>query len=237
MKFKRKIETQYNHYICEDKIILGVPKELDETEVELLYENPMPFGSIITDVTNANISPVQRNNILDALEMYCNEKKEVKALNPFYWDIVEDFIFAIYGKTLFDLSKDLTEVCQGYTEKNIFDTLDKLKNSKGNPREGTIGWIRMAMAYCRISEDILKTGKGFLYEINDVSKYSLESIKEYIDQNDEFDLLDMLCKVNGIDEEEVVKIPLEIVCNDTMVGEDIEIFIKSIIKSMEKSRE
>lgn len=96
MNFKRKIGTQYSHYICEDKIILGVPKELDETEAELLYENPMQFGGIITEIINANISPVQRNNILDALEMYCNEKKEVKTLNPFYWNILEDFIFEIY---------------------------------------------------------------------------------------------------------------------------------------------
>lgn len=133
-------------------------------------------------------------------------------LNPFYWNIVEDFIFAIYGKTLFDLSKDLTEVYQGYTEKNIFDTLDKLRNSQGNPRESTYEWIRMVMAYCRISEDILKIGKGYLYEINDVSKYSLESIKQYIEQNEKFDLLDMICEVNGIDEEEIVKIPLESRC-------------------------
>ena len=70
----------------------------------------------------------------------------------------------------------------------------------------------MVMAYCRISEDILKIGKGYLYEINDVSKYSLESIKQYIEQNEKFDLLDMICEVNGIDEEEIVKIPLESRC-------------------------
>lgn len=237
MNFKRKIGTQYSHYICEDKIILGVPKEFDVAEAELLYENPMQSGNIVTEIITSNISSVQRTNILDALEMYCNEKNEEKVLNPFYWNIVEDFIFAIYGKTLFDLSKDLTEVYQGYTEKNIFDTLDKLRNSQGNPRESTYEWIRMVMAYCRISEDILKIGKGYLYEINDVSKYSLESIKQYIEQNEKFDLLDMICEVNGIDEEEIVKIPLEIVCNDNIVGKDIETFIKYMIKSMEKSRE
>lgn len=237
MNFERKIGTQYSHYICEDKIILGVPKGLDVAEAELLYENPMQSGNIVTEIITSNISSVQRANILDALEMYCNEKNEEKVLNPFYWNIVEDFIFAIYGKTLFDLSKDLTEVYQGYTEKNIFDTLDKLRNSQGNPRESTYEWIRMVMAYCRISEDILKIGKGYLYEINDVSKYSLESIKQYIEQNEKFDLLDMICEVNGIDEEEIVKIPLEIVCNDNIVGKDIETFIKYMIKSMEKSRE
>lgn len=237
MNFKRKIGTQYGHYICEDKIILGVPKELDVMEAELLCENQMQSGNIVTEIITSNISPVHRTNILDALEMYCNEKNEEKMLNPFYWNIVEDFIFAIYGKTLFDLSKDLTEVYQGYTEKNIFDTLDKLRNSQGNPRESTYEWIRMVMAYCRISEDILKIGKGYLYEINDVSKYSLESIKQYIEQNEKFDLLDMICEVNGIDEEEIVKIPLEIVCNDNIVGKDIETFIKYMIKSMEKSRE
>ena len=237
MNFQRKIGTQYSHYICEDKIILGVPKELDVAEAELLCENPMQSGNIVTEIITSNISPVQRTNILDALEMYCNEKSEEKMLNPFYWSIVEDFIFAIYGKTLFDLSKDLTEVYRGYTEKNIFDTLDKLRNSQGNPRESTYEWIRMVMAYCRISEDILNIGKGYLYEIKDVSKYSLESIKQYIEQNEKFDLLDMICEVNGIDEEEIVKIPLEIVCNDNIVGKDIETFIKYTIKSMEKSRE
>ena len=73
-----------------------------------------------------------------------------------------------------------------------------------------------------------------MYEINDVSKYSLESIKEYIDQNSEFDLLAMLCEINEIDEEEVIKIPLEIACNDNIVDKDIEFFIEKLIKSMEK---
>ena len=150
MNFKRKIGTQYSHYICEDKIILGVPKELDVTEAELLCENPMQSGKIVTEIITSNISPVQRTNILDALEMYCNEKNEEKMLNPFYWNIVEDFIFAIYGKTLFDLSKDLTEVYQGYTEKNIFDTLDKIKKCQGNPRESTVEWVRMVMTYCMV---------------------------------------------------------------------------------------
>lgn len=237
MNFQRKIGTQYSHFLCEDNIILGVPKELDEEEAELLLKNPMQCGSIVTKIVTANISPVQRANILDALEMYCKEKREEKVLNPYYWNIVLDFIFALYGKTLFDLSKDLTEVYRDYSEKNIFDTLDKIKDSQGNPRKDTNKWIKLILAYCRISEDILRTGKGYLYVINDVKKYSLESIKQYIEQNEKFDLLDMICEVNGIDEEEIVKIPLEIVCNDNIVGKDIETFIKYMIKSMEKSRE
>ena len=41
MNFQRKIGTQYSHFLCEDNIILGVPKELDEEEAELLLKNPM----------------------------------------------------------------------------------------------------------------------------------------------------------------------------------------------------
>lgn len=117
MNFQRKIGTQYSHFLCEDNIILGVPKELDEEGAELLLKNPMQCGSIVTKIVTSNISPVQKVNILDALEMYCKEKREEKVLNPYYWNILLDFIFALYGKTLFDLSKDLTEVYQDYSKK------------------------------------------------------------------------------------------------------------------------
>ena len=98
MNFQRRVGTEYSHFLCEDNIILGVPKELDEEEAELLVKNPMQCGSIVTKIVTANISPVQRANILDALEMYCKEKREEKVLNPYYWNIVLDFIFALYGK-------------------------------------------------------------------------------------------------------------------------------------------
>lgn len=237
MNFQRKIGTQYSHFLCEDNIILGVPKELDEEEAELLLKNPMQCGSIVTKIVTANISPVQRANTLDALEMYCKEKREEKVLNPYYWNIVLDFIFALYGKTLFDLSKDLTEVYRDYSEKNIFDTLDKIKDSQGNPRKDTNKWIKLILAYCRISEDILRTGKGYLYVINDVKKYSLKSVKQYIEKYEQYDLSHMICEVTGIAERDVVKVPLEIVCDDNMVSKDIEKFIVKLIDSMARSRE
>ena len=92
MNFQRKIGTQYSHFLCEDNIILGVPKELDEEGAELLLKNPMQCGSIVTKIVTSNISPVQKVNILDALEMYCKEKREEKVLNPYYWNILLDFI-------------------------------------------------------------------------------------------------------------------------------------------------
>ncbi len=70
MNFQRKIGTQYNHFLCENNIILGVPKELDEEEAELLLKNPMHCGSIVTKIVTANISPVQKANFLD--RKYCN---------------------------------------------------------------------------------------------------------------------------------------------------------------------
>ena len=41
MNIKRKIGTQYSHYICENKIALGVPKGLDEAKTESLCEKTM----------------------------------------------------------------------------------------------------------------------------------------------------------------------------------------------------
>lgn len=32
MNFQRRVGTEYSHFLCEDNIILGVPKELDEEE-------------------------------------------------------------------------------------------------------------------------------------------------------------------------------------------------------------
>ena len=37
MNFQRKIGTQYSHFLCEDNIILGVPKELDEEGAEIFH--------------------------------------------------------------------------------------------------------------------------------------------------------------------------------------------------------
>lgn len=92
----------------------------------------------------------------------------------------------------------------------------------------------MILAYCRISEDILRTGKGYLYVINDVKKYSLESVKQYFEKNKQYDLLHMICEVTGIAKGDVVKVPLEIVCDDNMVSKDIEKFIEKLIDNMAK---
>lgn len=107
-------------------------------------------------------------------------------------------------KRSFDLSKDLTEVYRDYSEKNIFDTLDKIKDSQGNPRKDTNKLIKLILAYCRISEDILRTGKGYLYVINDVKKYSLKSVKQYIEKYEQYDLSHMICEVTGIAERDLL---------------------------------
>lgn len=75
-----------------------------------------------------------------------------------YWDIVLDFILAIYGLYSFDIANEMTKICY----------------------------------LCKITEDIVHSGKGTMYYLKESREYTAEQIDSYCKKNGKVNLKDMI---------------------------------------------
>ena len=137
MIFKRQSDTKYRHIMTSKKVILGIDKEMSEDDMSLLTINPMQTtdSGLFGEIMSAGISLRDRSVLIGSIEQYARDIRSSKRFNGRYWDILLDFLYAMYNKTLYDIATDMIDIYPDYEPKNIFDTLDKLKHSKGNIRD------------------------------------------------------------------------------------------------------
>lgn len=235
--FKRQSDTKYRHIMTEEKVILGIDKEMSEDDVSLLTINPMQTtdSGLFGEIMSAGISLRDRSVLIGSIEQYARDIRSSKRFNGRYWDILLDFLYAIYNKTLYEIATDMIDIYPDYEPKNIFDTLDKLKHSKGNIRDFSQELVKILCCYCRVTEDILRFGNGYLYVIEDTEKYTLKEIQRYCNNHKEIDLKEMIMDIAGVGDAEVIEIPLQIGIEINNINENIENFVRIILKRMSES--
>lgn len=236
--FNRKNNTKYRHIETEDKVILGIDKDMTDDDVSLLIINPMhtSIHGLFREIMQASISLRDRSILMNTIEDYALYARNSKCFNGRYWDILLDFVFAIDNKTLYDLAKDMSIIYEGYDAKSIFDTLDKLKQSKGNPREDSRKLIKILCYYCGVTEDILRTGNGFLYVFEKTDKYTFKAIQQYCNNHDTIEIKQMIKDITGKEDKDIREIRLQIGIEEDCIDENAEKIIRILLKKMYESR-
>lgn len=234
MMFKRQSDTKYKHVVTKERVILGIDKEMSDEDVSLLTVNPMQTSDngLFAEIMSADISIRDRSILINSIENYASYVRSSKCFNSRYWDILLDFIYAVYNKTLYELATDMTSIYPDYEPKNIFDTLDKLKHSKGNPRDFSQELVRLLCCYCRVTEDVLRTGNGYLYVIEDTDKYTLKEIQKYCNNHKEIHLKEMITDIAGVGDEEIIEVPLQVGVEINSIDENVERFVRTILRKM-----
>ena len=176
---------KYNHIIKDGTVYLGLPdgisiEDLPNLPLPLVYSNLYP--SLLQLDMEDRVSVIyameeqkkrkerekveKEKNRKRRIEKNHEEEKEKMEINLFYWDILTDFIFTYYGKSLYQIAGDILNYWKANNinefddQRLIYDRLNKIKNIKFSPQEETIDTVNAMFEVYGLSGDILKTGTG-----------------------------------------------------------------------------
>lgn len=180
-----QIGKKYKHIIKDGTVYLGLP---DGISVEDLPNLPLPlvfsnlYPSLLKLDMNDRVSVIyamekqeerkkkekveKEKNRKKRIEKNHEEEKEKMEINLFYWDILIDFIFTYYGKSLYQIAGDILDYWKANNinefddQRLIYDRLNKIKNIKFSPQKETINTVNAMFEVYGLSGDILKTGAG-----------------------------------------------------------------------------
>lgn len=240
MNYKRQ-ETKYNHYNFEDKWLIGVSKQISEEEAaeaaKLFFYSPMlmyernVYGKIL------QLKQKDRQSIINALDKWEKGKSKETSFVGLYWDIVLDFILAQYEKTTFDLAKEMLEISYAKDEKTLFDNIENMRNNKGSVREEGRKFIRRICYYYKITEDVVRTGKGVIYHVENGKAYTAEKVDAYCNSHDNIILKEMVADITGVKENEIQEFQIQIAVSRKRLENKIYDFLDILLDEMIKNRE
>ena len=213
MDYKKQTDTKFNHFLCHDSstgkelLLIGVSKNIPAEEASLLIESPLvlyPDG-FLTRFFQLNVD--NRQAVNSALKTLGGTQGRGEGFYAPYWEAVIDFIFAQHCRTLYDIAHEMAQYHTFDTEKQIYDRLDKLKNCK-NPRPETWDTIRELLAYYLLTDDLVTTGKGKVYNLAQTDdqeavmrldqNYTPENIHRLWEEDREKKLKDIILELTGV---------------------------------------
>lgn len=155
----RQCDSKYNHILMNGIVYMGLPKDFTEENILNLDGPTIEYCSLFPALMTLDLN--ERMDILSALED-CKKNTSKSRFNTFYWDILVDFILFYYGRSLYGIAGDLVNYYNfdHDRQKDIYNTLSKIKEIKLSPRKETQDMINTLLEIYGISGDILKTGKG-----------------------------------------------------------------------------
>lgn len=236
MNYKRNEEVKYNHFYFEgeDVVLIGVNRDIEEEEASIFVDKPLQvYDDLAGDIVE--LKDLQdRKALFDAVDDFTSKRKYFHAV---YWDIFLDFVLSEKDKTLYDMSMELSCVIPNYEAKSIYDTLEKLKQSKGNPQAETLKWVELVCYYMGVTKGIVETGKGTWYIFED-DDYTLKSIYQYCkgkwDQNQKINLKKMIKEITGLKYREIRAVKIKTWVKECVIDEKTKQFIDNLIKQMKK---
>ena len=238
MNYKRQ-ETKYNHYLYENKFLIGVSKDISEDEASLFIDNPMLIYERQVYSKILQLDHNGRNAVMSALERWENQKTKESSFVGLYWDIVLDCILAIYGMTTMDLSHEMIKMdnFQNYDEKTLFDNIEQMRNNKGSIREQGEKLVERICYCCRISKDIVKNGQGIFYYYEGGNEYTTEKVNQYLVNHTDVNLKEMISDITGNRKEEIIEIPVQVAVRRKRLDNKIYDFLDIILDELIKNRE
>lgn len=243
MHYKKRNESKYQHLATPEKVILGINKDWEIEEASILEYSPINLyePGMLKNIMSLTVG--DRGILIDSIDEYVWLHR-CKEFNNLYWDILTDYIFVIYGYTLNDIAVILEELYEShkkeytekYSSKYFYDVLDKLRANKGKIRKETHEYLRFVCDYFRITDDILTSGSGCMYMIQNTEKYSASAIREYRVKNSDAKIKDMIQEITAVNEEDIIEIPLEIPIVDNIIEDNVKRYIDILIRKMRESR-
>lgn len=243
MNFKRKQEAEYNHYFYEnvkggeDILLLGVNKSMSQEEATIFFNAPSENYSseFLVEYLKLNI---ENRMLIDAVLEQLEETKDNSEFYADYLNVVFDFIFDYFNQTVYDIAENYED------KKYIYDRLSTSLKLKTKPREGNEDTIKEVCALHLLSYDIVKTGKGVMYQLKEEyvqelskclsEKYTLKAIQELWSIDKNMSLRDIILKSTGVKEHQLREIPVQIAYQKRLMDDNLEkyliVFMKELCK-------
>ena len=235
-----------------------------EEHLDLLFKEDnigMELGIVNENFPKLNI--YDRTAFYNTMERWnTRELEKIKFVGK-YWMILADFIYCTFGLSLNDIAGELLEVSKYFmgisvdkkdpldvknTRKAYYDAMDKMRSNKKKLRGMAEKIIKVVCLWFGITEDILRTGKGYMYVINMQKHPEMLSIVDVVDyckecesHGKDLNIEEMMKEKMGVEDEDIRKVFLQIVEprseTDKKVAEFIDILLEEMVKSREKEIE
>ena len=232
-----------------------------EEHLDLLFKEDnigMELGIVNENFPKLDI--YDRTAFYNAMERWNTwELEKIKFVGK-YWMILADFIYCTFGLSLNDIAGELLEVSEYIMEipldkKNLsdvketrklyYDVMDKMRSNKKTLRDMAEKIIKVVCLWFGITQDILRTGKGYMYVINMQEHPEMLSIVDVVDyckecesHGKDLNIEEMMKEKMGVEDEDIGKVFLQIVeprsDTDKKVAEFIDILLEEMVKSREK---
>lgn len=243
MNYKRqKQKYKHKYFEKEKKYVLGCDLDMPDEEMERFTTIPLYIGGIdyekLFQINNSDVLHILQSTVFE-----WNEKENRERIfNAARWDVMLDFILYKFDSTTMDIAKLIkplkcinVEYNKIQTNKILNDIISKTRSGKGNVRNIGKEIHKYVCRYYKITESIIETGEGFLYTFEGGNDYTLEKIEEYSENhNEDFELLDMISEITGLEKSEIKAIPLvialEVPVVNAKVFEFIDKFMDELIK-------
>lgn len=234
-----------------------------EEHLDLLFkEDNIGMEMGIVNENFPKLDTYDRTAFYNAMERWNTRELEKIEFVGKYWMILADFIYCTFGLSLNDIAGELLEVTEYIgnlvdkkdsfamkdTRKVYYDVMDKMRSNKKTVRDIAKNIIKVVCLWFGITEDILRTGKGYMYVIN-MQKYpEMLSIVDVVDyckecesHGKDLNIEEMMKEKMGVEDEDIGKVFLQIVeprsGTDKKVAEFIDILLEEMVKSREKEIE
>lgn len=235
-----------------------------EEHLDLLFkEDNIGMEMGIVNENFPKLDTYDRTAFYNAMERWnTRELEKIKFVGK-YWMILADFIYCTFGLSLNDIAGELLEVSEYIMEipldkKNLsdvketrklyYDVLDKMRSNKKTLRDMAEKIIKVVCLWFGITQDILRTGKGYMYVINMQKHPEMLSIVDVVDyckecesHGKDLNIEEMMKEKMGVEDEDIGKVFLQIVeprsGTDKKVAEFIDILLEEMVKSREKEIE
>lgn len=234
-----------------------------EEHLDLLFkEDNIGMEMGIVNENFPKLDTYDRTAFYNAMERWNARELEKIEFVGKYWMILADFIYCTFGLSLNDIAGELLEVTEYIgnlvdkkdsfamkdTRKVYYDVMDKMRSNKKTVRDIAKNIIKVVCLWFGITEDILRTGKGYMYVINMQKHPEMLSIVDVVDyckecesHGKDLNIEEMMKEKMGVEDEDIGKVFLQIVeprsDTDKKVTEFIDILLEEMVKSREKEIE
>ncbi len=238
MYFQRQTK-KYNHYLVGDKLLIGVSPQISKEEASLLVNSPMLMYERNVYSKILQLKHKDRQIITNALDKWEKGRNKEDSFVGLYWDVVLDYILAIYDMTTADLAEEMLKMryFKGYAEKTIRDNIETMRSNKKSVQKQGKELVRKICYYCKITEEIVRTGKGIMYYVDGGKEYTAEQVDAYCEGHDTVILKEMIATITGVEKNEIIEFPIQIAIQRKRLENKIYDFLDIILDEMIGNRE
>lgn len=112
-----------------------------------------------------------------------------------------------------------------------------MRSNKGRVQKEGGEFARRICYYYKITEDVLRTGEGVMYYVENGKDYTEEKVDAYCNSHDRVILKKMVADITGVKENEIEEFKIQIVVKRKRMENKIYNFLNILLDEMKKNRE